>query len=479
MALPGLSLPGLGLQPSATPVYGGAAPPPVEQIARREDLPPQSEWRFEAAFGQQYNIRLLSGQAELFGVELAPKQTYNLSGCKGAIFTWQGCQLEITGDAESEYSAKETEYAVEWLNLHGMLETARDEAQPDGGPRVLVVGPDHAGKSSLVRSVAAWAVKAGRTPTVVNLDPREGMLAPPGSLTAAAVASQLDVENGYGIPPISGPTVTPIQTPLIYSYPYASSSEKPAVYKALLTRMALSVTNKLEEDATAKQSGIIIDTPGSLNDPKSNYDILNHIVSEFNINLILSIGSEKLLNDLTRRFSMGKAPGESVPVLRISRPGGTVERDAVYMKQLRMSQLRQYFFGNAKEPLNPHSHSINFGELGIYRAKSSSDASNTSTGFGADDDDYTPNFGTTGSDGDFEKVTPSAAMTGSLIAIKFCPASSDGDAVRDSAVMGFLYVAEVDEARKKMRFLAPHPQRWGDRALVWGSWPEVVADLLT
>ncbi|KAK5129549.1 hypothetical protein LTR08_003171 [Meristemomyces frigidus] len=478
MALPGLSLPGLGLQPSATPTYGGNAPPPTEPAIRREDLPPQSEWRFEAAFGQPYDIRLISGHAELFGVELAPKQTYSLSGCKGAIFTWHGCQLEITGDSESEYSAQETEYAVEWLNLHGMLETAREEAQHDGGPRVLVVGPDHAGKTSLVRSVAAWAVKAGRAPTVLNLDPREGLLAPPGSLTAVAVSSQVDVENSYGITPISGPTTTPVQTPLIYSYPYRTS-EKPEIYKALITRMALSVTNRLEEDAVAKQSGIIIDTPGSLNDPKSNYSVINHIVSEFNINLIISTGSEKLLNDLTRRFSANKAADEAIPVLRVTKPGGAVERDAAYMKQLRTSQIRQYFFGNSKEPLNPHSHSINYGELNIYRAKSGADTANNTSMYGGDDDDYSPEMNTASASANFEKITPSNAMTGSLVAIKFCPGNSDEDTLRDSAVMGFLYVAEVDEARKKVRFLAPHPQRWGDRALVWGSWPEAVADLLT
>ena len=467
------------MQPSATPVYGGSVLPPAEQTARREDLPPQSEWRFEAAFGQPYDIRLLSGHAELFGVELAPKQTYSLSGCKGAIFTWHGCQLEITGVSESEYSAQETEYAVEWLNLHGMLETAREEAQQDGGPRVLVVGPDHAGKTSLVRTVAAWAVKAGRTPTVLNLDPREGLLAPPGSLTAVTVSSQVDVENSYGITPISGPTTTPVQTPLIYSYPY-QTSEKPDVYKALITRMALSVTNKLEEDTVAKQSGIIIDTPCSFNDPKSNYAMISHIVSEFNINLILSTGSEKLLNDLTRRFNANKAADEAIPVLRVTKPGGAVERDPAYMKQLRTSQIRQYFFGSAKESLNPHSHSINFGELSIYRAKSSADAASNSAMYGGDEDDYSPEMSTANANSNFEKVTASNAMTGSLVAIKFCPGNSDKDTVRDSAVMGFLYVAEVDEARKKVRFLAPHPQRWGDRALVWSSaWPEAVADLLT
>ncbi|KAI7468142.1 SAICAR synthase-like protein [Hortaea werneckii] len=482
MALPGLSLPGLGLQSSTTPVYGAVAPPPAEEVARKENLPAQSEWRFEVAFGRPYSIKLLTGHAELFGVELAPSQTYNLSGYKGAIFTWQGCQLEITGEAESEYSAQETEYAVEWLNLHGMLETARDEAPADGGPRVMVVGPDNAGKSSLVRSVAAWAVKAGRTPTVVNLDPREGLLSPPASFTAVTVGSQLDVEAGFGIAPISGPIVTPTKNPLIYSFPYAASSEKPDVYKAVITRMALSVTNKMEEDSAAKRSGFIIDTPGSLNDPKSNYDLLHHVVSEFSINVIITTGSDKLLNDLNRRFGPGKGGDENIHVLRVTKPGGAVERDQAYMRQLRTAQVRQYFFGSSKEPLNPHSHSLNYGELNIYRARSAAEQT-AATGFGADndDDDYDPAMSSTPTPSNalFEKVTPSVAMTGSMLAIKFCSGNSSEDSIRDSAVMGFLYVADVDESKKKVRFLAPHPQRWGDRALLWGAWPEAVPDLVT
>jgi len=316
------------------------------------------------------------------------------------------------------------------------------------------------------------------------MDPREGVLAPPGSLTVATVGFQLDVENGYGISAISGPTITPVKTPLIYHYPYTSPLEKPDVFKAIITRMALSVTNKLEEDASAKQGGLIIDTPGALNDPKSNYDLINHLVSEFSINLILSIGSERLFNDMNRRFSTGKSSEEAIPVLRTSKPGGAVERDASYMKQLRTQQIREYFFGTSKESLSPHSHSVGFGEVSVYRAKSQAEAAASSTsvfGAEADDDDYDAPYARDPqrSSGTFEKIEPSAAMTGSLLAIKFCPGNSDEIAVRDSAVMGFLYVAEVDEARKKVRFLAPHPQRWGDRALVWGSWPEAVADLLT
>ena len=104
---------------------------------------------------------------------------------------------------------------------------------------------------------------------------------------------------------------------------------------------------------------------------------------------------------------------------------------------------------------------------------------NTS-GAADEDDDYEPDAGTESSDALFEKVTPSTALMASLVAIKFCPGSHVDEAeIRDSAVMGFLYVADVDETKKRVTFLGPHPHIWGDRALVWGSLPEPVADLVT
>ncbi|KAH9827939.1 hypothetical protein Tdes44962_MAKER02693 [Teratosphaeria destructans] len=476
MALPGLSLPGLGLQSTLTPVNAGNAPLPPEHPPRREDLAAQTEWRFEAAFGKAYSIKLMSGNAELFGIELAPGQLYDLSGTKGAIFTWQGCQLEVTGEADSEYKAEETDYAVEWLNLHGMLETARDDASHDGGPRVLVVGPDSAGKSSLVRTVAAWAVKVGRTPTIVNLDSRDGLLSPPSSLTAVTLGSQMDLESGYGISPISGTTVTPIKTPVVYHVPHKSATEKPDIFKALVTRLALTVTNKLEADPDAKRSGIIIDTPGSLNDPKSNYDLINHIISEFSIDLVLSIGAERLYNDLNRRYSTGKPANEALPVLRLSKPGGAVELDGAFKKQLMTSQIKQYFFGNpSKEALQPHSHLVNFGDPYLFRAKTCVDGVDAQDD---DDDDYDPASTTSPTNTIYDKIEPSMGMTGSLLAIKYVSGKSSEDEIRDSPVMGYVYVAEVDEARKKLRLLAPEPQRWADQALVWGTWPDAVADIV-
>ncbi|KAF1347786.1 Pre-mRNA cleavage complex II protein Clp1-domain-containing protein [Delphinella strobiligena] len=481
--LPGLSLPGLSLStstplPNQQPVPLASAPP------RTEELSPRSELRFEVGWGRQYSIRLLRGTAELFGTELAPSNTHAFGGgTKAAVFTWHGCVLEVQGEAESEYVGSETDAMVEWMNVHGMLETLRGYAsagvEGDGGPRVLVVGPDHSGKTSLVKSLTAWALRAERTPTVVNLDPREGLLSVPSSLTAVTMGSMMDIEEGWGTSPISGPSNNPVKTPLVYHFPFASPEDNANMFKPIVTRAALAVTSRLEEDKEAKDSGIIIDTPGSLNQPRGNYDNITHIISEFSINILLTLGSERLYSDMVRRVASPKSPEDTVHVFRISTTGGAVARDEAFMRQVRQHQIKSYFFGNGNSPLNPHGQWWDFAELSIYKAVDTS-ATETNLSFlpGMDEDESTA-AASHSSSGFLEKVTPGQSMINSVLAIKFCPGNAGQDSIRDSCVMGFVYVAEVDETRKRVRFLAPHPSRWGDRALVWGNWPESVGDLVS
>lgn len=476
-------LPGLSI---STPTQLGSTPQPAATVAppRTEELPSLSELRFEVAFGKTYTIRLLRGTAEIFGTELAPNQSYNFSGTKAAVFTWHGCALELQGETESEYVGSETEAMVEWVNVHGMLDTARYDAsmgttETNGGPRTLIIGPDHSGKSSLVKCLTAWAVKRARSPTVVNLDPREGILSIPGSVSAVTMSSMMDVEDGWGTSPISGPTANPVKTPLVYHYPFASPEDNAAMFKPIVTRAALAVTSRLEEDRHAKDSGIIVDTPGSLNAPKGGYDNIMHIVSEFSINVLLVLGSERLYSDMVRRFANPRSAEETVHIHRIQTTGGAVARDESVMRQVRQQQIKSYFFGDSKTNLNPHAQWWDFSELSMYKSVDPS-ASGTKLSFlpGMDDDNEDLAASNQSSAAIYEKVTPGQGMVNGIVAIKFCPGLSAHETIRDSTVMGFVYVAEVDEARKKVRFLAPHPSRWGDRALVFGSWPEGVGDLV-
>lgn len=84
---------------------------------------------------------------------------------------------------------------------------------------------------------------------------------------------------------------------------------------------------------------------------------------------------------------------------------------------------------------------------------------------------------------DVEKVQPSQAMQNCTLAVVYGPASpaataAAADAVRGAAVAGFVYVADVDEKRRRLRVLAPVSARLGDRPLVWGPWPEPMVSLL-
>ena len=182
---------------------------------------------------------------------------------------------------------------VQYVNTHFALESLRDEAGKNGGegPRVLVVGPSHSGKTSLVKLLTAYAVRLGRQPMVINTDPSEGILSIPGSLTATPFASILDVEEGWGSSPSSGPSPVPAKLPLCYYYGLPSPEDNPKLYKSSLSRLAIASMGRLEGDNEIKRTGMIIDSPGAITQGKNNFDLITHIVSEFQGQFSRVVGS--------------------------------------------------------------------------------------------------------------------------------------------------------------------------------------------
>ncbi|KAL4968738.1 cleavage polyadenylation factor subunit CLP1 [Aspergillus stella-maris] len=549
-----MSLPGLELtQPSAESAFAPAPPSTI-------NLSPGSEWRFEVAFGTTVRVKLLTGTAELFGTELAPSQTYTFSGTKAAIYTWHGCTLEVSaGDAvmgldgmmsstaptnattptaprgglgaggcQSEYVAEETPM-VEYANVHFALESLRAEAKANGkdGPRVLILGPEDAGKTSLSKILTGYAVKVGREPIVVNLDPTEGMLSVPGTLTATAFRAMLDVEEGWGSSPMSGPSAVPVKLPLVYFYPMVNPLEaEGSVYRPIVSRLALSVMGRMAEDEDARETGIIVDTPGILSQSRAGaQEMINHIVTEFSITTILVIGSERLYSLMMKNYdnkpsssASAAASDERISVVKLSKSGGCVDRDAGFMKNVRESQIRTYFFGNpvpttassalsvsssttTTVTLSPHAQQLDFANIALYNYTTTSADEDQ-----GDEDDYDPAQLTTG--GSFLPGTDEAenqatnessssaavgnlvplkkvpgpapsALANTLLAITHCPSTSSPAEIRDASTMGFLYVADVDSERGKIRVLAPVGGRVPSRAIVWGKkWPAEVVGLV-
>lgn len=435
------------------------------------------------------------------------------TGVKAAIFTWDGCSFEVSGDAlQSEYTAEETPM-FEYIGVHFALEALRTEARRLGreGPRVLLLGPDDAGKSSLAKTLTGYAQKQAWSPVVVDLDIKEGSMSIPGTMTATVFNTLMDVEEGWGAAPMSGPNGTiPVKLPLVYFFGSSNPHENEGkVYKAQISRLALAVAGRTAQDPEVKYSGVIIDTPGSLVSTNSNNtdnEIIHEIVSEFAVSGIICMGSERLYSDMVKRYNdQPIAPGkgtshtQTVRVIKVPKSGGCVNRDETYMQSLRASQIRRYFYNNPHLSngisLQPRQQQVDFSTLTIWRRVSSTpDPSSTSGGgaFGNDDDndsflpgglddDSTPALPGLGSkvalpaSQIYERMTaPVAAMGGSILAVLNCDPEADQGAIRDASVMGFLYVTDTDEARGRISLLSPVAGRVPNRAIVWAGWPEGV-----
>jgi polyribonucleotide 5'-hydroxyl-kinase len=70
-------------------------------------------------------------------------------------------------------------------------------------------------------------------------------------------------------------------------------------------------------------------------------------------------------------------------------------------------------------------------------------------------------------------------MVNSLLAITSASANDRQDLIRDSSVRGYMYVADIDEGKRKVKLLSPQPGQVPTNALVLGSFPEDVAALVS
>ncbi|KOC64300.1 Protein CLP1 like protein [Habropoda laboriosa] len=123
------------------------------------------ELRFEVETkNEKVTLELKSGLAEVFGTELVKGKKYEfIAGAKVAVFTWQGCTVELVGKTDVSYVAKETPMGL-YLNCHAAMERLRETAEKDDtrGPITMVVGPCDVGKSTLCRLLLNYAVRMGQ-----------------------------------------------------------------------------------------------------------------------------------------------------------------------------------------------------------------------------------------------------------------------------------------------------------------------------
>jgi polyribonucleotide 5'-hydroxyl-kinase len=136
------------------------------------------------------------------------------------------------------------------------------------------------------------------------------------------------------------------------------------------------------------------------------------------------------------------------------------------MKALRQAQIKEYFFGKGDETLAPSSQMADAADLNIFRVVEGERIG------GVDE------YGMTVERQIFEKVAPSEAIQNQLLAITTASPNDPQSVIRDSSIRGYIYVADVDEAKKKVKLLCPLPGQTPGNAMILGNWPEPVEGLL-
>ncbi|CAZ85735.1 unnamed protein product [Tuber melanosporum] len=482
MSVPGLQLSELPIgQPFSN--FTAQDSTPAEPLSEQTyEIAKFREWRFEVAFGATVEVKLLKGSAEIFGTELPIGHKFTFTGIKSAIFTWQGCALEVRGSPSVEYTSEETPMTT-YTNLHFALEKQRgmaDESPTAQGPRVMIIGPENAGKTSLVKILTAYAVRQGRKPAVVNLDPKEGVLSLPGTLSATSFSTIMDVEEGFGSSPTSGPSPVPVKLPLVYYYGLETPEGNAKLYKALVSRMAVAVSSRLSEDDQNRSSGIIIDTPGTISQTPAGYDLLHHAITEFSITTLVVLGSERLYSDMLRRFEDRPNHQHQPPpisIIKLSKSGGCVDRDDAFLRASRERSIREYFFGEPKKrTLSPYTMTVGFDDLNIWRVSEASTLNASLLPIGHDDDEEDGGGG--GGQALLVQAECSMLLQHSVAAVLHAEVGDEAHVLAESSVMGFVYIASVDEQKRYMKILAPMPGRLPPKPLVVSSFPEPTFSLV-
>ncbi|KAJ9598459.1 hypothetical protein L9F63_010855, partial [Diploptera punctata] len=370
---------------------------------------------------------LKSGMAEVFGTELVKGKSYMFTtGAKIAVFTWQGCVVELRGKTDVSYVAKETP-VVMYLNAHAALEQLRKKAEGDNsrGPVTMIVGPMDVGKSTLCRLLLNYAVRMGRRPIFVDLDVGQGQISIPGTIGALLVERPAAVEEGFSQ-----------QAPLVYHYGHKSPSTNLTLYMMLVSRLSEVIAERMQANRKANASGVIINTCGWVKG--DGYKQLTHIAQAFEVDIILVLDQERLYNELVRDMPT------FVKVVFLPKNGGVVERSQSARAEARDARVREYFYG-LRTSLYPHSFDVRFSDAKIYKI-----------GAPALPDSCMP-LGMKAEDNltKLVAVTPGDDVH-QILAVSF--AASVDEEVIQSNVAGFVCVTNIDMERQIMTVLSPQPR---------------------
>lgn len=402
-----------------------------EQIVKTWALQRETELRFEVPEvegSQSAQLVLLKGQAEIFGTELVLKKKFNFKpGAKIAVFTWDGCSVEIHGVVDGAYVSKETPMLM-YLNLHAALDQMREKAKKNVelfGPKIMITGPGDVGKSTLCRILLNYAVRLRRHPVFVDIDVGQGSVSIPGSAGALLIERPADIEEGF-----------PVHAPLVYHFGHTSPGPNHKLYNILSSQIAKVVKERFEKNEEARVGGVVINSCGWVTG--QGYKMLVHAAKEFDVNIIVVLDQERLYNDFKKEF------GEKIQVIHLPKSGGVVTRSQELRRDSRNERIRQYFYG-IKKNFYPHTFEVKFSDVKVFKIGAPA-VPDSCLPIGMQQDQ---------SETKLVLMQPGKDLVHCVLGLSMA-SSLDEDLVRTN-VAGFIVITDVDMERQHYKILSPAP----------------------
>ncbi|KAF5280435.1 hypothetical protein FQR65_LT03244 [Abscondita terminalis] len=403
-------------------------------------LEADSELRFELeSKAEKVFLTLKSGFAEVFGTELVKGKSYEFSaGAKIAVFSWQGCVIELKGKTDVSYVAKETPMVM-YCNCHAALEAMRADAEKDNkkGPITMVVGPCDVGKSTLCRILLNYAVRMGRRPLFVDLDVGQGQVSVPGAIGALLIERPASLDEGFSQ-----------EAPLVYNFGHKSPTLNTTLFNMLYKQLAASVKEKIDAHKKTKVSGVIINTCGWIKGP--GYKTLTDVARTFEVDIILVLDQERLYNELVRDMPT------FVKVVYLPKSGGVVERSQTARRENRDLRIREYFYGSPKNSVYPHSFDIKWSEVKIFKIGAPA-LPDSCLPLGMKAEDHLTKV---------VSLAPNPGLLHHLLAVTYATKEEE---IILSHVAGFVCVTNIDVERQTLTLLSPQPKPLPNNLLVFSE----------
>ncbi|CAH0551674.1 unnamed protein product [Brassicogethes aeneus] len=412
-----------------------------KKSAQEFKLDPDNELRFEVeSKNEKVYLILKAGLAEVFGTEIVKGKTYEFSsGAKVAIYTWQGCTIEVKGKTDVIYVAKETPM-VTYSNCHAALEFMRIEADKENkkGPTAMIVGPNDVGKSTVCRILLNYAVRMGRRPIFVDLDMGQGQISIPGTIGALLIERPAAIDEGFSQ-----------EAPLVYHFGHKTPSANITLSEMLINQLANTVKERLEVNKKTRSSGVIINTCGWIKG--GGYKQVLHAAKSFEVDVIMVLDQERLYNELVRDIP------NFVKVVFLQKSGGVVERSKTARSESRDQRIREYFYGTPKNSMYPHSFDVKWSEIKLYKI-GAPPLPDSCLPLGMKADDHLTKL---------VLLTPNPGILHHLLAVSF--AEKDDDEILLNHVAGFVCVTNVDNERQTITLLSPQPKPLPNNILLFSE----------